>query len=60
MFETAVKADSDVAVVAHGGQQNAAILGNGCALFLAKFLSKLILRYNKHCEDAKCDPSGAL
>ena len=42
MFETAVKEESEVAIVTSGGQQNGPILGNGCALFLAKFLAKLI------------------
>ena len=46
MFETAVKEGSDNAIRTPGGQQNSEVLGNGCALFLAKFLAKLALRYN--------------
>ena len=37
MFESAILADSDLSVVHGGSQQNGAILGNGCAVFLAKF-----------------------
>lgn len=47
MFESSVKPDTDSAVVAGGSQQNGAILGNGCAIFLAKFLTKLVLKYNE-------------
>ena len=36
MFENAVLQNCDLAVE-HGGQQNGAILGNGCALFLCRF-----------------------
>ena len=46
MFETAVKEESEIAIKTTGGQQNSSILGNGCAIFLAKFLAKLALRYN--------------
>ena len=46
MFESAVKSDSDIVVKTANGQQNGPILGNGCAIFLAKFLSKLVQRYN--------------
>ena len=49
MFESSVKQDTDSSVVAGGSQQNGAILGNGCAIFLAKFLSNLVLKYNKMC-----------
>ena len=55
MFETAIKSGSDLSVVHGGGQQNGAILGNGCAVFLAKFMSKLVLNYNKACIDQDCD-----
>ena len=41
MFESGVKSDSGLNVVAGGSQQNGAILGNGCAVFLAKFQAKL-------------------
>ena len=37
MFETAIQKESELSVVAGGSQQNGAILGNGCALFLSKF-----------------------
>ena len=56
MFETAVKKDSELAVVAHGGQQNGAILGNGCAMFLTKFMAKLIARYNTLCVENSLKP----
>ena len=42
MFETAVESNSEASVVHGGSQQNGAVLGNGCALFLAKFTGKLI------------------
>ena len=42
MFESAVKQESELAIVTSGGQQNSTILGNGCAIFLAKFLAKLV------------------
>ena len=52
MFETAVKPDSQIAINTKGGMQNGMILGNGCALFLAKFLAKLVLKYNKLVEES--------
>lgn len=52
MFETAVKSDSDISVVHGGSQQNGAILGNGCAVFLCKFLVKLVQRYEKQCGES--------
>ena len=55
MFETAVKPNSEAEVVAKGSQQNGAILGNGCALFLAKFLAKLVLKYNNLCKEGGYD-----
>ena len=45
MFETGVKADSDLAVEHGGSQQNGAILGNGCAKFLVKFMTSLKSAY---------------
>lgn len=51
MFETAVNGESDISVVHGGSQQNGPVLGNGCAIFLAKFLAKLVLTYNSICED---------
>jgi ribonuclease HIII len=42
MFESAVKEDSQTSVVHNDSQQNGIVLGNSCALFLAKFTSKLI------------------
>jgi hypothetical protein len=53
MFESAVKSDSDIVVKTVNGQQNGPILGNGCAIFLAKFLSKLVQRYNLISADNK-------
>lgn len=60
MFETAVKADSEVSVVHGGSQQNGAILGNGCSLFLAKFICKLIHKYNELCLENKKSPSDSI
>ena len=48
MFTSAVKSNTDL-VVDHGGQQNGAILGNGCALFLSKFLAILSKNYYDNC-----------
>lgn len=42
MFECGVSDDSELVVEAHGSQQNGAILGNGCAIFLANFVARLI------------------
>ena len=60
MFETAVRADSEIAITTANGQQNAAILGNGCALFLAKFLAKMVCKYNKLCSDSFYDCHSAI
>ena len=49
MFECGVVTDSDLAIEAHGSQQNGAILGNGCAIFLCKFIARLIVSYNEKC-----------
>ena len=53
MFECGVVSDSDLVVEAHGSQQNGAILGNGCAIFLCKFIARLIVAYNEKCEEAE-------
>lgn len=50
MFETAVIENTQASVVHGGSQQNGPILGNGCALFLAKFTGKLISQYNQECD----------
>ena len=42
MFECGVVKDGELVVEAHGSQQNGAILGNGCAIFLCKFMARLI------------------
>ena len=47
MFETGMRANSDLAVEHGGSQQNGAILGNGCAKFLAKFMTSLSETYSK-------------
>ena len=47
MFESGIKADGDLAVNHGGSQQNGAILGNGCATFLAKFAATLSVKYDK-------------
>ena len=47
MFETAIKFDTELSVVHGVSQQNGAIFGNGCALFLAKFLALLKINYLK-------------
>ena len=48
MFETGMK-DGDFKVFHNNAQQNGPILGNGCALFLARVLAKLNKKYNKYC-----------
>ena len=60
MFECGVMSDSELAVEAHGSQQNGAILGNGCAIFLCKFTARLIIAYNKKCEDAEIAIDGPI
>ena len=45
MFECGVVKESKLKVEAHGSQQNGAILGNGCAVFLCKFTATLIKNY---------------
>ena len=60
MFECGVQSDSDLTVEAHGSQQNGAILGNGCALFLCKFTSRLIQCYNEKAWDQGIDVNGDL
>lgn len=54
MFDSGVK-DGDVAVHHGGSQQNGPVLGNGCAIFLAKFLAKLCLTYNETCQQKGID-----
>ena len=51
MFECGVIPNGSLAVEAHGSQQNGAILGNGCALFLCKFIGRLIEQYEQSCEE---------
>ena len=58
MFECGVVADSDLAVEAHGSQQNGAILGNGCAVFLCKFMARLIQCYEATSLDNEIDYTG--
>ena len=55
MFECGVVNNTDLAVEAHGSQQNGAILGNGCAIFLCKFIARLTNCYNKLAEEAGHD-----
>ena len=50
MFECGVVNDAELVVEAHGSQQNGAILGNGCAVFLSKFTARLIKTYNEKAE----------
>ena len=50
MFESGVVNESPLMVHAHGSQQNGAILGNGCALFLCKFIAKLVQNYEQEKE----------
>ena len=47
MFESGVVNESPLNVTAHGSQQNGAILGNGCAIFLCKFVAKLCQNYDQ-------------
>lgn len=51
MFESAVKSGSSLEIVHGGSQQNGAILGNGCALFLIKFMTNLIQNYENQCKN---------
>ena len=51
MFETGIVSDGNLAVTAHGSQQNGAILGNGCAIFLCKFMTRLAMSYNALAEE---------
>jgi len=60
MFETAVQEDSDIAIVVDRSQKNGPILGNDGSLFLATFLGKLVLRYNRLCQDSTLDPYSKL
>ena len=55
MFESGVVNESPLNVTAHGSQQNGAILGNGCALFLCKFVAKLVCNYE---EEKTARPQG--
>ena len=47
MFECGVVNNADLAVTHGGSQQNGAILGNGCAIFLCKFTASLVKCYNE-------------
>jgi len=58
MFECGVVDDSELAVEAHGSQQNGAILGNGCAIFLAKFIARLIQCYESKAAETDIDIAG--
>lgn len=60
MFESSVKQNTDSSIVAGGSQQNGPILGNGCSIFLAKFLTKLVLKYNELCSSNKYNESGPI
>ena len=60
MFECGVIDESELAVEAHGAQQNGAILGNGCALFLCKFIARLIQCYEEKCSENEVDPEGEI
>ncbi len=60
MFECSVRGDSDLAVEAHGSQQNGAILGNGCAIFLCKFMARLKKEYESACAEQEVDVEGPI
>ena len=60
MFECGVVDDADIAIEAHGSQQNGAILGNGCAIFLCKFIARLIMCYNEKAEVAGIEIEAAI
>lgn len=55
MIETAVDSTNKLAVYAKNAQQNGGLLGNGCALFLVKFITNLIQIYNELCTEQKVD-----
>jgi len=50
MFESAIKSGSSLEIVHNGAQQNGAILGKGCALFLVRFITNLLKKYYDHCK----------
>ena len=54
MFESGVVNESPLNVTAHGSQQNGAILGNGCAIFLCKFVAKLCQNYDQEMSMRHC------
>ena len=60
MFECGVVDDADLAIEHGGSQQNGAILGNGCAIFLCKFTARLIICYNEKAEAAEIETEGAV
>mmetsp|Transcript_16452 Transcript_16452/g.15770 ORF Transcript_16452/g.15770 Transcript_16452/m.15770 type:complete len:95 (+) Transcript_16452:342-626(+) len=55
MFESGVANDSKLAVYHNNSCQNGPILGNSCALFLARFLTTMLCRYKKACLGSMLD-----
>ena len=60
MFECGVISSGSLAVEAHGSQQNGAILGNGCALFLCRFIGALVVKYEELCQESGHDDEKSL
>ena len=54
MFESGVR-DGVLGVHSGGDQQNGAILGNGCATFLCRFVATLTMKYEKRAGNDKLD-----
>ena len=56
MWETAVNPNSPLAIFDEGGaQRNGPILGLPGCLFLAKFITTLVSKYNTLCKESKVD-----
>ena len=63
MFETGVLNFGELAIHPDGEenqQSNGAVLGDQCALFLAKFIATLILTYNENLEMFGNDIEGPI
>ena len=62
MFETGVLNFGDLAIIheEEGNQVNGAVLGDQCALFLARFLAQLIISYNETMEQLGLEAEGPI
>ncbi|CAF3519848.1 unnamed protein product [Rotaria sp. Silwood1] len=57
-FISSVEKDSDLVAIHDNCQQNGAILGMGCASFLADFVTYLCCLYQENCSKMKLDSSN--